>query len=199
MLIVGLTGGIATGKSTVSAIFQSHGIPVIDADILAREIVEPGEPALQEIAETFGKDYLKDDGTLDRPKLGKRVFSDPEALADLNRITHTQIHQRFLKRVKLYQQSNIPIVIYDMPLLFECKYSNVVDCTVVVYTSEKMQLERLIKRNQFSQKEAQRRINSQIPIEEKKKLGDYLIDNSKTIEHTKNQIKTLLISFKSLL
>jgi dephospho-CoA kinase len=178
-LLVGLTGGIATGKSTVSAIFRALGCIVIDADVLAREVVEPGEPAYCAIVEEFGRDVLQPDGALDRKKLGAIVFADPARRKRLEAITHPAIRERFARRLaELTEQGFIGFVIFDAPVMIESGNYKNMDRLVVVATDEATQRARLMGRDGSPADEVERKIASQMPVAEKAKLADYVIDNS---------------------
>ena len=178
-LLVGLTGGIATGKSTVSEMFRRLGAVVIDADVLAREVVAPGEPALAQIATEFGADVLLPDGTLDRKKLGAIVFADPARRKRLEAITHPAIRDRFLARLaELEAEGFDGIVLWDAPVMIESGGYRAMDKLVVVATDEATQAARLRARDAVDAAEAERKIRSQMPVSEKAKLADYVIDNA---------------------
>ncbi|GIP15466.1 dephospho-CoA kinase [Paenibacillus montaniterrae] len=192
-MLIGLTGGIASGKSTVSALFVKHGALLVDADQVAREVVEPGEPALLQIIEQFGEQVLNADGSLNRQALGALVFSDVDKLKQLEQITHPAIRARMQEKFKLYKhQQPDALIIADIPLLYETKQTHLYEGIVVVYIPRSMQIERLMKRNHLSEKEAADRIALQMDIEEKKKLADWIIDNSSTLEHTEQQVIELV-------
>ncbi|WP_270179547.1 dephospho-CoA kinase [Alkalihalobacillus sp. CinArs1] len=193
---IGLTGGIASGKSTVAEMLRTLSIPVIDADVIAREVVEPGEPALEEIVRVFGEEVRTDDGYLDRKRLGSVIFSNNEKRSLLNEIMHPAIRKRMLAEAKAYEESGHKHVVLDIPLLFESKLSYLVDRTLVVYVDSKTQLERLIERDKSSKEEAVQRIRSQIPIEEKRQLADKVIDNTGTREATEKQLRNILKEWK---
>jgi dephospho-CoA kinase len=192
-LIIGLTGNIATGKSTISNMIQEkYQIPVIDADIVSREVVEPGEQALKKIAATFGEEILLEDGTLNRKLLGSIIFQDQSKREQLNAIVHPAVRKRMIaKKEKLLQQGYRSIVM-DIPLLFENNLTYLVEKTIVVYTTEDVQLQRLIERNDLTEKEARDRMNSQMNIEEKRELADAVIDNSGSIEESEIQLINIL-------
>ncbi|WP_091484342.1 dephospho-CoA kinase [Gracilibacillus orientalis] len=196
-LIIGLTGNIATGKSTISNMFQAkYQIPVIDADIVSREVVEPGEQALEEIVATFGEDILLENGTLNRKKLGAIIFQDQNKREKLNAIVHPAVRNKMLsKKEELLRQGNQTIVM-DIPLLFENNLTYLVEKTIVVYASEHIQLQRLMERNQLSEKEARDRMNSQMAIDEKRDLADEVIDNSGSMEQSEKQLKNILINWE---
>jgi dephospho-CoA kinase len=178
-LLVGLTGGIATGKSTVTSLLRDLGAEIIDADVLAREVVEPGEPALGEIAAEFGRGVLGGDGRLDRKALGAIVFADPERRLRLEAITHPRIRDRFQRRLdELAARGFRGLVIFDAAVMIESGNYRNMDKLVVVVTDEPTQIARLIARDGIGRDEALRKIGSQMPLAEKAKLADYVIDNS---------------------
>ena len=187
-VILGLTGGISTGKSTVSKIFKDQGYPVVDADIGAREVVKPGTDGLEKIKREFGNKVILADGTLDRTALAKIIFDDVEKRELLNKMLSQHIHQWIVTKKNDYLKQDPAIIVLDIPLLFEMGYENEVDQIMVVATSEEIQLNRLMKRDNIEKKEATQRINSQLPISKKVILGDIIIDNSGTIENTKKQV-----------
>jgi dephospho-CoA kinase len=189
-LLVGLTGGIATGKSTVSTMFRALGCEVIDADILAREVVAPGEPALAEIAEEFGRDVLQGDGTLDRKKLGAVVFGDAARRKRLEQITHPAIGARFQQRLtELEARGFDGIVLWDAPVMIESGGYKLMEKLVVVATDEATQGARLRARDAIEAAEAERKIKSQMPVAEKAKLADYVIDNAGDRDATERQVR----------
>lgn len=192
MKIIGLTGSIATGKSTVSSYLKTKGFIVIDADILAREAVKPNSKALDEIIDVFGIEYILENGNLDRKKLGNLIFKNKNLRNELDKIMLPKIRELFLQNIKKYIKLGFKEVFYDMPLLYESKQEKDVDIVILVYTPIEIQLDRLIKRNNISKKEGLDRINSQISIEEKKKLTNYVIDNSRDLEYTYKQINLIL-------
>ncbi|MBX6378951.1 MAG: dephospho-CoA kinase [Clostridia bacterium] len=189
MVIIGLTGGIATGKSTVAAMLEELGAVVVDADQVAREVVEPGE-ILDRIAAAFGRDVLTPDGRLDRAALGRKVFGDDEALKRLNAITHPEIRRRITRRVEeLRREGRAPAVVLDIPLLFEGGVAYAVDEIWVVAVDRETQLRRLMERNGLSRPEAEARVASQMPIEEKVRRADVVIDNSGDLAVTRAQVE----------
>jgi len=192
MALVGLTGGIATGKSTVAGIFKRYGATVIDADALAREVVEPGKPAWREIVKTFGKAVINPDRTLNRQALGTKVFGHPGRLRQLERIIHPRVAR---EQIRLTKQAalNDPraIVIYDVPLLFEAGIDKRVDAIIVVTADRETQIARLKKRNGLSRTEALRRIKSQMPLAEKRRLADYTIDGTLPLPQLRQQVRLL--------
>jgi dephospho-CoA kinase len=189
MLVVGLTGGIASGKSFVSKKLRELGAVVIDADQVAREVVKPGMPAWASIIREFGRSVLNPDGSLDRKKLGKIVFADQEKLKKLNEITHPYII-REIKRLlaNCCRTGEHGIVVLDVPLLFEVGLDELVDEVWVVYVDPATQIRRLMERDGLSEQEAMQRISSQMPLEEKARRAHRVIDNRGTPEETVRQI-----------
>jgi len=176
-LLVGLTGGIATGKSTVSEILQRLGCVVIDADQLARDVVAPGEPALAQVVREFG-DVLQPDGTLDRKKVAAVVFADPSRRQRLEQILHPAIRERFTARLEALAREGFDgIVVFDAPVMIESGGYKSMDRLVVVVTDEPTQRARLVARDRDAA-DGQRRMASQMPLSEKAKLADYVIDNT---------------------
>jgi dephospho-CoA kinase len=188
-MIVGLTGSIATGKSTVSKMLSDLGAVIVDADKIVREVQQPGRQAWQEIVETFGEEVLLPNGELDRAKLGSLVFGHEENRQKLNRIVHPRVREERDKQTQaaLAQDPNA-IIIWDIPLLIETGIYKEVDKTIVVYVDRETQFERLLKRDELSAEAAEKRIAAQMPIEEKKRYADFLIDNRGTIEETRRQV-----------
>ena len=196
MILVGLTGGVATGKSTVAAMLKQCGAVVIDADLLAREVVTPGKPAWKEIVATFGKSVLNSDGTLNRHALGAIVFRHPAKRLVLERMIHPRV-AREQKRLTREAARNTPntVVIYDVPLLFEAGIDKRVDITVVVTADRETQIARLKLRNGLSRAEAIRRIKSQMPLSKKIQLADHVIDGTLPLRQLRKQTAHL---FKQL-
>jgi dephospho-CoA kinase len=188
-LLVGLTGGIATGKSTVSAMFRALGAEIIDADLLAREVVEPGEPAYHDVVAEFGGDVVQADGALDRKKLGAIVFADPACRKRLEQITHPAIRARFLQRLATLAASGFAgIVFFDAPVMIESGNYKNMDKLVVVATDDATQRGRLRDRDGSPVDEIERKIGSQMPVAEKAKLADYVIDNTGDRAATESQV-----------
>ena len=197
-LLVGLTGGIATGKSTVSALLRQLGCEIIDADLLAREVVEPGQPAWTTIVAEFGQDVLTGDGTLDRKKLGAIVFADPERRRRLEAITHPAIRERFQARLDgLAEKGFTGIVIFDAAVMIESGNYKNMDRLVVVVTDEPTQMSRLRGRDGTDDAEGRRKIASQMPLSEKAKLADYVIDNSGDRHATAEQVGRVFAALMS--
>jgi dephospho-CoA kinase len=187
---IGLTGGIACGKSTVAAMLVKLGAFLIDADQLAREVVLPGRPALQQIVKRFGPEVLMPDGTMHRKALGAIIFNDPAARKDLEAITHPLIRQAMWDQMHQTEEAHPDtLVVVDVPLLYESKLQGYFQEVMVVYVSESVQLLRLMERDGLTMDAAKQRLQAQIPIEEKKQLADIIIDNSKTLADTEAQIQ----------
>ncbi|WP_128894719.1 dephospho-CoA kinase [Longirhabdus pacifica] len=192
-MFVGLTGGISCGKSTVSQMFVSKGCVLVDSDQLAREVVNPGSPALEEIATYFGQEVLTAKGELHREKLGEIIFGNHEARKKLESIIHPKIRTRTQQQIMQFEEENPSrLTIVDVPLLYEVHMENMFPEVIVVYCPQTMQIDRLMERDNLSHEQATQRIQAQMPIEEKRKKADVLIDNSKTLEHTMEQVELLL-------
>lgn len=190
--VLGLTGGIATGKSTVAAEFRRHGCPVVDADEVAREIVEPGRPALREIVAAFGEGVLRKDGTLDRKTLGDLVFNDQQQLAKLNAIDHPYLRAAIEDALAAAKATAAKVVVGEIPLLYETHYEGSFDGVAVVTVPPTMQLERLMARDDLTQAQAQARIAAQMPLAEKIARADFIIDNSQGPAARRTQVADLL-------
>ncbi|QDP40832.1 dephospho-CoA kinase [Radiobacillus deserti] len=191
-ITIGLTGGIASGKSTVSNMLREKGIPIVDADRIARQVVEPGEEAYQNVVEAFGTDILQQDKTLDRKKLGNIVFQDEEKRNILNSIVHPAVRKQMLVEKDQYLNQGYKAVVLDIPLLFESHLTELVDHTIVVYVDETTQLERLKERNKLTDEEAMQRIQAQLPLQKKVDMADAVIDNNGTIETTREQVNRMI-------
>lgn len=184
-----MTGGIATGKSTVSRMLVERGAALIDADIIAREIMEPGHPALRAVTEHFGRSILLPDGRLDRKRLGEIIFSNPEERRLLEGITHPAIRREMSKRMKELESADPSrLVVADIPLLYESGLENLYEEVMVVYVPRQVQLERLMHRDQLTEEEALQRLMAQMDIEQKKAKADILIDNSYGLKETERQV-----------
>jgi dephospho-CoA kinase len=197
-LTIGLTGGIASGKSTVTEMIRGLGIPVIDADQVARDVVKAGEEAYEQIIKTFGQDILQENGEIDRAKLGAIVFYNEQERKKLNAIVHPAVRRRMLAEKEEYVQKGAKTIVLDIPLLFESELTHLIDKIIVVYVDDDIQLERLMKRNGFSEEEALARIRSQMPLHEKVKKADAVINNNGTIEETKQQLLQILKEWNAL-
>ena len=189
MLNVGLTGGIASGKSTVAEMFARHGAHLIDFDGLAHEVQEPEKPAWKEVVNHFGKRILQPDKKINRVKLGKIVFADKEKLSELNNIVHPLVYQEWHARLeKIGKKEKHAIVLSDIPLLFEGNMQHLFDLTMLVFIAPKEQIRRLMARNGVSKEEAGKRLKSQMPISEKIALADIVIDNEGSIPETEKRV-----------
>lgn len=191
-MIIGITGSIACGKSLVSNYLQEKGYTIIDADKIGHMELENDEVKKQ-LVNKFGKSILKDN-EVNRVTLGKLVFENNENLKELNNIIHPQIRKNISEQIQVHK--NEKLVFVDVPLLFEAKFDDLVEKIIVISLDEKIQLERLMNRNSLSKEEALQRIKSQIPVREKEKLGDYVVDNSFTQENTYNQVDRILEKLK---
>ena len=189
MIVAGLTGGIATGKSTVAAVFEEAGARLVDADRIAREVVRKDSPAYREIVAHFGVGVLLGDGEIDRKRLAAVVFNNPDEQRALERIVHPRVKQEVDRRVDLIRrQAPDALVILDIPLLFEAGMQRGLDAVIVVYAPERLQLERLMARDGLTEPEALARIRAQRPIETKRALATRVIDNSGSREHAREQV-----------
>ncbi|MEK3987588.1 dephospho-CoA kinase [Paenibacillus sp. FSL K6-3166] len=191
-MIIGLTGGIASGKSTVSALLVSKGARLVDADVIAREVMLPGHEVLAAAVKQFGSEILSPDGTLNRGKLGDIVFQDPAALQALNNLTHPAIRREIKERMNsLEVEDPKKLTIVDIPLLFESGLENMFHEILVVYVPREVQIARLMERNGLSLEQAEARLNAQMDIEAKRNKADYIIDNSGELAHTEQQVSVL--------
>jgi len=192
MYRIGLTGSIATGKSTVTNMLKELGAFVIDCDKTARDVVAPGTRGLAKIEEVFGKDVVAADGSMDRVYIGDLVFRNPEMKKRLENILFPLIFEALDEELlRLEREGATPVVFLDMPLLYEVKYDSYVDEVWLVYVPFEVQLSRLMKRNGYTKEEALLRIHSQISVDKKKSLAQQVIDNSGTLEDTKEQVRSL--------
>lgn len=187
---IGLTGGIACGKSTVSAMLVRRGAILIDADKIARDVVEPGSPVLARVAEQFGQAVIQPDGSLNRKKLGEIVFADKEARKLLESLLHPAIRAQLREQKETAEREQPDkLVVVDVPLLYESGYEHMYQEIMVVYVPREVQRERLIRRDGLSEAEADRRLDAQMPIEIKRERADILVDNSGSLEETERQIR----------
>jgi dephospho-CoA kinase len=191
-LVIGLTGGIASGKSTVSNMLKEMSITVIDADVEARLAVMKGEPAYKKIIAEFGDDILLESGEIDRQKLGAIIFHQADQRQRLNELTHPEVRRRMLEQVDTAKRNKAELVVLDIPLLFESKLTAMVEKTILVYVDRDIQLQRLVERNNLTIADAQARINSQMPLSEKIKLADAVINNNGSLDETKQQLLLIL-------
>ena len=189
--IIGITGGIASGKSTVTEFLRQQGYQVIDADQVVHELQEPGGRLYQALLSTFGPAILQEDGRLDRPKLGAMIFGDPELLAQSSQIQNQIIREELADRRDLLAETE-DFFFMDLPLLFELQYEDWFDQIWLVDVTKETQLSRLMTRNGLSQEEAEKRIATQLSLQEKRKRADVLIDNNGSLEETRQQIRDAL-------
>lgn len=196
--VVGLTGGIGSGKSTVAGMLEKLGATLIDVDAIVRELQQPGAPLLEEIAAAFGPEVIDAHGALDREALGAIVFRDPEARQTLNRIVHPKLGAEVAPRLARARQAGVPLVVLDIPLLFEGRRAGSggasamhFDFTVVVWVPREIQIERQLLREDYDRDEAERRIDAQMPLDEKLALADLVIDNSASLADTERQVREL--------
>ena len=198
MRVAGLTGGIASGKSTVSAMFRELGVPIIDADLLSREVVEPGQPALAGIAAAFGPSVLLPDGRLDRAALGEVVFNDDDARRRLETIVHPRVLEAERERIAaLRAQGRHPWAIVDAALLIEAGTYRRKDAVILVYLDESTQIARLRARDGLSLQEARGRLATQMPLEETRRYADYIIGNGGDLDETRRQVQAVWADLKS--
>lgn len=191
-MIMGLTGGIASGKSTVSALFVAKGARLVDADVIARGVMLPGHPVLAAAVEHFGQIILLPDGTLNRAALGEIVFHDQAALQVLNNLTHPAIRQEIKETMYAMEEEDpLSLIIVDIPLLYESELDNLFKEITVVYVPREVQLARLMERNGLTLEQATGRLDAQMDIEEKRRRADYIIDNSAELTHTEQQVAAL--------
>jgi dephospho-CoA kinase len=196
MLVVGLTGGIATGKSTVSNLLKSQQIPVIDADILAREVVQPGTKGLAQIVAHFGPEVLLPDGTLDRKKVGAIIFNNEAERKKLNSIVHPAIWRAIFWNVFWCWLRGEKLCVVDAPLLIEGGLWKWMGKVVVVYCSADIQLQRLMTRDNSSREDASARLNSQLPIAQKVEYADIVLDNSGSLQDLEQQVRSCLVKLE---
>mgnify|MGYP005840773695 FL=1 len=196
MLVIGLTGGIGSGKSTVSKMFQGVGVPVICADDLARKVVEPGSPALEEIREVFGEEVIDREGKLDRAAMARVVFADASRRKKLEAIIHPRVKEEKDRLVEQLEQEGHLIAIVDVPLLLETGWQDSFDMIILVYVPREIQEKRLICRDNISVEEARSRLNAQMCIEEKRDLADRVIDNRGSVDETRKQVGQIFEDLK---
>lgn len=188
MRVIGLTGGIASGKSTVSRMFADLGAKVVDADKIAREVVEPGKPALADIVKTFGADMLLPNGELDRKKLGAVVFNDPQKRAQLNAITHPRIAATVQERLDELRKQGAEVAIYEAALIVENKIHLGLEGLIVVAIDEENQIDRMARRDELTREEAQKRIHAQAPLSDKIAVADWVIETNGALPSTREKV-----------
>ena len=199
MIIAGLTGGVATGKTTVSRFFQDCGAVLVDADVLARLVVEPGKPAWRDVVRTFGKRVLLPDRTVNRPALGDIVFHNQAKLKRLNAIMHPRIAREQARLTReIAQKDPEAVVIYDAPLLIEAQAHRRMDRIIVVAADRKIQIARLQRRSHLTRVQAVRRVNSQMPLKQKLGMADYVIDGTLTPAQLRHAVTQVYEDLKRL-
>ena len=192
MLIVGLTGGIASGKSTVSRMFGDAGVPVICLDQLAHEVVKPGSPTIDDIRKVFGDEVIDEAGGLDRKAMARVVFNNDIKRKQLESIIHPKVGEEKDRRVRLFKKQGHVMVIVDVPLLYEVGWETGCDLVVVVYTTRAVQEQRLMERDGLSEHEAKLRLDAQMSIEEKRRRADFVIDNTGSMQETHQSFEALI-------
>lgn len=192
MRLVGLTGGIASGKSTVSNLFKAQGIPIVDADVVARDALKKGTGGWKKVVEAFGDDILQPDGEVDRPKLGGIVFSNPDKRQLLNRLLAPHISSGILQEIwKLWLKGH-KVIVLDIPLLFEAKMDKWTKPIIVVWVDRETQLQRLVSRDRITDEEANNKINAQMPLDSKRSKADIVIDNTGSLDDLNEQFQNVL-------
>lgn len=199
MYMIGLTGGIGSGKSTVAEMLRSNGFPVVDADQIARDIMEPGSPVLDEVAAEFGADLIGEDGTLDRAGLASRAFASEDATQKLNAITHPAIRKESERRFATLAQAGEKAAVYDMPLLIELGMHKSMDLTVVVDVDAEERVRRLVAKRGLDAADARNRIERQIPDAERRAAADVILDNNGTREELETQVDALVARITNIL
>ncbi|MBI5042786.1 MAG: dephospho-CoA kinase [Nitrospirae bacterium] len=199
MILVGLTGGIASGKSTASRIFKKLGAYVIDADVLAREVVEPFKPAWRDIVKNFGREILNKDKSINRSRLAEIVFNNKKKRELLNSIVHPRVFRR-AKEIEreIVKRDQEAVIIFDAALLIESGAYKRMDKNIVVYADEDVQIYRLVKRDRLAKEDAIKRIRAQIPLKKKLRFADYIIDGNKTFSIVARQVKNVLMDLKGI-
>jgi len=199
MLVVGLTGGVASGKTTVSQILREEGAYLINADEIARQLVEPHAPTWHELRKVFGNEFFDENGSIQRRKLASRVFSDPEQRSLLNNILHPQIKSELKRRIhEIAEKDPDAVIIIDAPLLVETGNHREMDKVIVIASNETQQIQRLVRRSGLSEEEARRIFASQMPFEEKMKVADFIIPNEGPLEETTKKAKEVFQELKKM-
>lgn len=197
MKLIGLTGGIASGKSTVAEILRRMGAAIVDADILSREVVEPGQPAWQDIVDTFGEDVLQSDQTLDRQKLRKVIFDNPAARKQIEAIIHPRVRALAEQRIAEHQAQGVELIVYEVPLLFEGKIHEWLRPVILVACDLATQRRRVEKRDSVTPEAAQKVIDAQMSLDEKRKLADYTIENNGSLSDLERHVGAVIEKIKS--
>ncbi len=198
MFKLGLTGGIASGKSTVAAMFADLGAHLVDTDAIARQVVAPGGPVLARIVEAFGPQVLGPDGGLDRPRLRERIFSDPVARERLNAIVHPAVGAAVEDALaRIARQDPRGVALVDVPLLYETNTQGRYDAVVVVFVPPELQVQRLMARDKVSREAAEQSLGAQMPLEQKRRLAQFVVDNSGTLQETREQVRAVWNALRS--
>jgi dephospho-CoA kinase len=195
--VFGLTGGIGSGKSTVAALLRERGVPVVDADELAREAVARGSPGLAEIVAAFGPEVLTPDGALDRKRVASLIFADPAARARLNAITHPIVRRLSQERFAALERAGVTLAAYDVPLLYEVGLDQVLRPVVVVAASAETQLERVVARDGLTREQAAARIAAQMPLADKRARADHVLENDGSRAELERQVSALVAQLRS--
>lgn len=196
MRIIGLTGGIASGKSTVSAMLRELGAHLLDADVIAREVVEPGTPGLEDVGRRF-PGVIGPDGRLDRQALGARIFANPEERAALNALLHPRIQRAFLEKTQALAEGGAEVVVYDAPLLIENRLHDWMNGVILVYVPREVQVRRLMARNGLDRAQAEERLAAQLPLDDKRQHATWIVDNSEELARTRAQVEDVWRSIQS--
>lgn len=194
MLKIGLTGGPGTGKSAVLKFIQTHGIKSVSSDKIVRDLQKPKGAISKKISKIFGSNFLKSNGELNREKLRKLIFGNPKKRRKLEKIVHPEVIKRIKEIIKKLEDKREKVALFELPLLFESKVEHLFDLKLLVFASKNMQIERLTKRDRISKQDALRMINSQIPLSEKKKMADYIINNNGNLRDLKEKTGEFLKS-----
>jgi len=194
---IGLTGGIATGKSTATEMLRRRGYLVVDADEIAKQALQQGRPELKQVIQIFGQEYLKPDGSLDRKKLAERVFSNLTEKEKLEKIVHPFVQVEVARQKKEAKEKGTAIVFYDVPLLFEKKLESQFDLILLIAADESIQIERLKKRDGLTFEESKLRLKNQLPMSEKRKKSNYIIENNSDLSNLEKQVDIFLKSVAS--
>ena len=192
MKLVGLTGGIASGKTTVAKILERLGAAIVDADVLSREVVEPGQAAWHDIVTTFGHEVLQSDQTLDRQKLRTIIFNNPNARKQLEAIIHPRVRALAEQRIREHKEAGYAVVVYVVPLLFEGNLQDGLRPVILVACDINVQRQRLKQRDQLDRTAAQKHIDAQMSLEEKRRLADYVIENNGSLADLERQVRAIL-------
>ncbi len=199
MLKVAITGGVGSGKSTVARMFKELGAVVLDADEAARAVVAPGQPAWEELRRAFGPEFFRSDGSLDRARMAHLVFNDPEARRRLNRIVHPEVAREMARSLADLEGRGVPLVLVEVPLLFECRLEGAYDRVIVVYVPPEVQVERSKKRDRRGKQEIAGILAAQWPLEEKRRRADYVVDNRGSFKDTRRQVSQIWRKLKKIL